>query len=103
MTLKLQQLKVYLSGDDFLSIVIDESDLAADVFKLFDEISQQDIPNTLSRYLIEFEALFRQLINDLSVSKQTNVQLEANANEMQTEWELSKSCEEKLNSFEAKT
>lgn len=41
--------------------------LESDVFKLLDEISQQNLPDSLAQYLIEFKALFSQLNKDLNL------------------------------------
>lgn len=87
---------------EILVVIEEEESLGLDILKLLDEPAQYELPAPVSRYLIEFEAFFTQLIKDLALRWNVDFQIKTKINEMRQEWDFSEVCEKKLNDFEVK-
>lgn len=60
----LQQLKVSLFDDEFLGALEREWEIARDVFKFLDSLALHDLPSSMVKYFVEFEAF---LLNSLRI------------------------------------
>lgn len=66
-TLKLQQLKDYMFEREVLIVVEEEEALVHDILKLLDKLALHELPALVTKYLIEFEAFFTQLVKYLAL------------------------------------
>lgn len=101
-TLKLQQLKTYLFEHEILASIKEEEALGVDVLKLLDELSRYKLPAPVTKYLIEFETFFTQLVKYLTLRRHSDFQIKTKLYEMRWEWDFNEIFERKLNDFEAK-
>ena len=76
--------------------------MARDISKLLDELALHELSAPTAKYLIEFEAFFTQLVNDLALRRNADFQIKIKINKMRLEWDCSEDCEKKLSDFEAK-
>lgn len=56
-----------LFDDEFLGALGKDGEIAHDVFKFLDSLSLHDLPTSMVKYFVEFEAFFTQLVKDLSL------------------------------------
>lgn len=63
----LQQLKASLLDDKFLGALEREGEIARDVFKLLDSLALHDLPTSMVKYFVEFEAFFTHFTKDMSL------------------------------------
>lgn len=98
----LQQLKASLFESDFLRALETEEGLARDIFKFLDSLALYDIPASIVKYFVEFEAFFTQFVKDLNLRQNADLQIKKKLNELRLEWDSNEACEQKLSEFEAK-
>lgn len=63
----LQQLKESLCDDGFLDALRKNGEIACDIFKFLDTLALRDLPASMVKYCVEFEAFFTQFTKDLSL------------------------------------
>lgn len=63
----LQQLNTTLFESDFLCTLEKGGELSCDIFKFLDSLSLHDLPTSMAKYFVEFEAFFTQLVKDLKL------------------------------------
>lgn len=97
-----QQLKAPLFDHDFLPALETEEELARDIFKFLEVLALHDLPASMVKYFVYFEAFFTQFVKDLNVNQNADLEIKTSVNKVRLGWDFSGACERKLNEFEAK-
>lgn len=98
----LQQLKAPLFNGEFLRALKREGEIARDIFKFLDSLALYDLPASMVKYFIEFEAFFTEFVKDLNLRQNADLQIKTKLNKAKIEWDSSEACERELDEFEHK-
>jgi hypothetical protein len=98
----LQQLKASLYNDRFLDALIKLGEVTCDIFKFLDSLALRDLPASMVKYFVEFEAFFTQFTKDLNLRQNVDFQINIKLNEAKIEWDSNEACERELDEFEHK-
>lgn len=63
----LQQLKASLFDGEFLCTLEREGEIARDIFKFLESLALHDLPASMVKYFVEFDAFFTQFVKDINL------------------------------------
>lgn len=97
MAASLRNIKALLSGGDFLDKCAENPDTSRGVLKLLSLLSLDEVPVSVARLVIEFEAFFTRFSRDLSNAQSKKSQRVQLREKMDLEWDHSLTREKKAN------